>query len=72
VNPKAEIVEELLSRRKNLHLGMLKLAREDLALYLQAGIDRWKVTLSRSPPSPPPHPHCRCHHHPARPPSTPA
>ncbi len=36
MNPKAETVEELLARRKNLHLGMLKLAREDLVLALQA------------------------------------
>ena len=43
VNPKAETVEELLSRRKNLHLGMLKLAQEDLAIHLQAGIDACKV-----------------------------
>ena len=32
VNPKAETVEELQERRKNLHLGMCKLLREDLAL----------------------------------------
>ena len=32
VNPKVETVEELLCRRKNLHLGMCKLLREDLAL----------------------------------------
>ena len=32
MNPKAETVEELLCRRKNLHLGMCKLLREDLAL----------------------------------------
>ena len=43
VNPKAEPVEELQARRKNLHLGMLKLAREDLALALKAGIDAFKV-----------------------------
>ncbi len=43
MNPKAETVEELLSRRKHLHLGMLKLAREDLALGLQAGIEACKV-----------------------------
>ncbi len=48
VNPKAETVEELLSRRKNLHMGMVKLAREDLSLTLQAEIDSHKVT----PPSP--------------------
>ena len=32
VNPRAETVEELQSRRKNLHVGMCKLLREDLAL----------------------------------------
>jgi hypothetical protein len=31
VNPKAESCEELESRRKRLHMGMIKLAREDLA-----------------------------------------
>ncbi len=44
VNPKAETVEELQGRRKALHMGMLKLAREDLALTLQAGIDDFNVT----------------------------
>ena len=32
VNSKVETVEELKGRRKTLHLGMLKLAQEDLAL----------------------------------------
>ncbi len=36
MNPKAETVEELLGRRKALHLGMLKLLREDLALKAEA------------------------------------
>jgi hypothetical protein len=36
VNPKAETVEELQGRRKALHLGMLKLLREDLALKAEA------------------------------------
>jgi hypothetical protein len=31
VNPKAESVEELKARRKNLHMGMCELLREDLA-----------------------------------------
>jgi hypothetical protein len=44
VNPKAETVEELLGRRKALHMGMLKLAREDLTLTLQAGIDAYAVS----------------------------
>ncbi len=44
VNPKAETVEELLARRKNLHMGMLKLAKEDLALILQARIDGYAVS----------------------------
>ncbi len=43
VNPKAETVEELQGRRKHLHMGMLKLAREDLALLLQAGVDDFTV-----------------------------
>ncbi len=43
VNPKAETVEELLARRKNLHMGMLKLAREDLALALRTANDAFKV-----------------------------
>jgi hypothetical protein len=36
MNPKVETVEELLARRKKLHLGMCKLAREALHLDLQA------------------------------------
>ncbi len=36
VNPKAETVEELQSRRKNLHMGMCKLLKEDLALLAEA------------------------------------
>ncbi len=43
MNPKAETVEDLLARRKNLHMGMLKLAREDLALKLQAALDVFVV-----------------------------
>ena len=35
MNPKVETVEELLCRRKNLHLGMCKLLREDLALMAE-------------------------------------
>ena len=41
-------MEELQARRKNLHIGMVKLAREDLSLTLQAKIDTHTVT----PPSP--------------------
>ncbi len=48
MNPKAETVEELLARRKNLHMGMLKLAKEDLALTLQAGIDGYAVRLMQA------------------------
>ena len=48
MNPKAETVEELLARRKNLHMGMLKLAKEDLALTLQAAIDAYAVLLQPS------------------------
>ncbi len=36
MNPKAETVEELQERRKNLHMGMLRLLREDLALKVEA------------------------------------
>ena len=36
MNPKAETVEELQSRRKNLHMGMCKLLREDLALTAES------------------------------------
>ena len=43
MNPKAETVEELQGRRKNLHMGMLKLAREDLALSLQGAYDAFVV-----------------------------
>ncbi len=35
MNPKVEVVEELLCRRKNLHLGMCKLLLEDLALKIE-------------------------------------
>jgi hypothetical protein len=52
VNPKAETVEELQGRRKALHMGMLKLAREDLNLTLQAAQDSFQVF------DPPPHSHC--------------
>ncbi len=43
VNPKTETVEELLARRKNLHMGMLKLAREDLHYTLQAKLEEFQV-----------------------------
>ncbi len=51
VNPKAETVEELQGRRKALHMGMLKLAREDLSLTLHAGLDAFAVPtpFSRAP-----------------------
>ena len=45
VNPKAETVEELQRRRKHLHMGMLKLAREDLSLALQAAYNTHLVIL---------------------------
>ncbi len=51
VNPKAETVEELQSRRKRLHLGMVKLAREDLERLALQTVDDFKVT------SPRPHEH---------------
>jgi hypothetical protein len=46
VNPKAETVEELQGRRKALHLGMCKLAQEDLTLVLQAAYDATVVLFS--------------------------
>ncbi len=36
MNTKAETVEELHSRRKNLHMGMCKLLREDLSFQAEA------------------------------------
>ncbi len=47
VNPKAETVEELQGRRKQLHMGMLKLAREDLSFALLAALDAFQVHLPR-------------------------
>ncbi len=47
VNPKAETVEELQRRRKHLHMGMLKLAKEDLSLALQAA---YNAHLVKPPP----------------------
>ena len=52
VNPKVETVEELQGRRKTLHMGMFKLAREDLALSLQGAYGAFLVR-----PPPPPHFH---------------
>ncbi len=56
VNPKAETVEELQGRRKALHLGMIKLVREDLSLALQAAYDEFQAfdpdTPTHSPTSP--------------------
>ena len=43
VNSKVETVEELKGRRKTLHLGMLRLGREDLVLALQAALDDYAV-----------------------------
>ena len=59
VNPKAETVEELQARRKNLHMGMMKLAKEDLALSLQARNEDFAVRPVPSP-QPPPHPAPPC------------
>ncbi len=55
MNPKAETVEELQGRRKALHLGMIKLAREDLALRLQAAMDSHTVLSPRHAAPLPPH-----------------
>ncbi len=52
VNPKAETVEELKARRKNLHMGMLKLSKEDLHHTLQEALNAFQVFTSTS------HPHC--------------
>jgi hypothetical protein len=43
VNPKAETVEELQGRRKALHIGMCKLAMEDLSRDIHAGLDAFSV-----------------------------
>ncbi len=51
MNPKAETVEDLLERRRNLHVGMLKLAREDLTFHLQASMDAFKVPQSPLEPA---------------------
>jgi hypothetical protein len=51
-------VEELQGRRKKLHMGMMNLAREDLALALQAARDASAVPL---PPPSPPAPSSRLH-----------
>ena len=52
MNPKAETVEELQGRRKALHVGMMKLVREDLSLLLQAGLDAHTVLARPAPPRP--------------------
>jgi hypothetical protein len=52
VNPKTETVEDLKARRKNLHMGMLKLAKEDLHHTLQAALNAFQVLTSTS------HTHC--------------
>jgi hypothetical protein len=44
VNPKAETVEELQGRRKALHMGMLKLLREDLVLSAESMLADSKAT----------------------------
>jgi hypothetical protein len=49
VNPKVKTVEELQGRRKNLHMGMLKLAREELALSLQAALNKSLVPSRPTP-----------------------
>jgi hypothetical protein len=43
VNPKAESCEELESRRKRLHVGMCKLAREDLERQVKQNESGFKV-----------------------------
>ena len=43
VNPKAETCEDLQSRRKRLHVGMCKLAREDLERLVKQKESEFKV-----------------------------
>jgi hypothetical protein len=53
VNPKAEVVEELKSRRKRLHSGMVKLAREDLERNTLQAETAFKVRSSIERPARP-------------------
>ena len=51
VNPKAEGVEELQTRRKRLHMGMCKLALEDLMRLVKQKDDAFKVPRIRLHPA---------------------
>ncbi len=52
MNPKAETVEDLQSRRKRLHIGMCKLAREDLGLTVRQMEAEFTVGPLPNPPLP--------------------
>ena len=47
MNPKAETCEDLQSRRKRLHLGMCRLAREDLERKALEKEAEFQVSLSK-------------------------
>ncbi len=51
VNPKAETCEDLKSRRKRLHVGMCKLALEDLEWLVKQKDDAFKVVQNPIAPS---------------------
>ncbi len=46
MNPRAETVEELKTRLKRLHMGMVKLAREDLERSILKTEFAFKVSSS--------------------------
>ena len=50
MNPKAETVEDLQGRRKRLHVGMCKLAREDLERTVRQAEEGFQVRLLRVAP----------------------
>ena len=50
MNPKAETVEDLQGRRKRLHVGMCKLAREDLERTVRQAEEGFQVRLLRGAP----------------------
>ncbi len=44
INAKAETVDDLQGRRKRLHIGMCKLAREDLSVRIDLTLADFKVS----------------------------
>ena len=50
MNPKAETVEDLQGRRKRLHVGMCKLAREDLERTVRQAEEGFQVRLLKGAP----------------------